>query len=92
MKVRTVHAILIWGGWGPEVVSKPDRSLRSIYSSRSFRMFIWKYMEELLPEWMRIVKVSKGIFIKIMISKSTDLKTIMKTLEKAKSIILTSQS
>ena len=41
-----------------------------------------KYLMEVLPEWIKSVKVSKGVFIKV--DKKMDLKTITAKLDRAK--------
>ena len=41
-----------------------------------------KYLMEVLPEWIKSVKVSKGVFIKV--DKKIDLKTITLKLDKTK--------
>ena len=41
-----------------------------------------KYLMEVLPEWVKSVKVSKGVFIKV--DKKIDLKTIMAKLDRTK--------
>ena len=41
-----------------------------------------KYLMEVLPEWIRSVKVSKGVFIKV--DKKIDLKTITAKLDRTK--------
>ena len=41
-----------------------------------------KYLQEVLPEWIKCIEVSTGVFIKV--DKSIDLKTMMKKLEKEK--------
>jgi hypothetical protein len=41
-----------------------------------------QYLLEVLPEWIRSVKVSKGLFIKI--DKTINLKAIMEKLERTK--------
>ena len=41
-----------------------------------------KYLIELLPEWIKSVKVSKGVFIKV--DKKIDLKTITVKLDRMK--------
>ena len=41
-----------------------------------------KYLMEVLPEWIKSVKVSKGVFIKV--DKKIDLKTITAKLDRTK--------
>ena len=41
-----------------------------------------KYLQEVLPEWIKCIEVSTGVFIKV--DKNIDLKTMMKKLEKEK--------
>ena len=41
-----------------------------------------KYLMEVVPEWIRSVKVSKGMFIKV--DKKIDLKTITAKLDRTK--------
>ena len=41
-----------------------------------------QYLIELVPAWIKSVKVSKGVFIKI--DKKADLKTVMAKLERTK--------
>ena len=41
-----------------------------------------KYLMEVLPEWIKSVKVSKGVFIKV--DKKLDLKTITAKLDRTK--------
>ena len=41
-----------------------------------------QYLLKVLPEWIKSVKVSKGVFIKV--DKKADLKTIMEKLERTK--------
>ena len=41
-----------------------------------------QYLLEVLPGWIKSVKVSKGVFLKI--NKKADLKTIMEKLERKK--------
>ena len=41
-----------------------------------------QYLLEVLPGWIKSVKVSKGVFLKV--NKKADLKTIMEKLERTK--------
>ena len=41
-----------------------------------------EYLLEVLPGWIKSVKVSKGVFLKI--EKKADLKTVMEILERTK--------
>ena len=41
-----------------------------------------KYLIEVLPEWIKSIKVSKGVFIKV--DKKIDLKTITAKLDRTK--------
>ena len=41
------------------------------------------YLLEVLPEWIKSVKVSKGVFIKV--DKKADLKVVIQKLERTKS-------
>ena len=40
------------------------------------------YLLEVLPEWIKIVKVPKGVFIKV--DKKADLKTVMERIDRKK--------
>ena len=44
-----------------------------------------QYLLEVLPGWIKSVKVSKGVFLKV--DKKIDLKTIMAKLERTKTIL-----
>ena len=44
------------------------------------------YLMEVLPEWIKTVKVSKGVFIKV--DKKADLKLVIQKLERTKSIFI----
>ena len=44
-----------------------------------------KYLLEVLPEWIKNVKVSKGVFIKV--DKKADLKVVIQKLERTKSVV-----
>ena len=41
-----------------------------------------QYLLELIPQWIKSIKVSKGVFIKI--DKKADLKIVMAKLERTK--------
>ena len=43
------------------------------------------YLLEVLPEWIKSVKVSKGVFIKV--DKKADLKLVIQKLETTKLIV-----
>ena len=56
---------------------------RATYKYIVFKQIqIFQDPQDVLPDWIRTVDVSMGVFIKV--DKSIDLKTIMKKLEKAK--------
>ena len=44
-----------------------------------------KYLLEVLPEWIKNVKVSRGVFIKV--DKKADLKVVIQKLERTKSVV-----
>jgi hypothetical protein len=44
------------------------------------------YLIEVLPEWLKSVKVLKGVFLKM--NKRTDLKIVMAKLESTKTILV----
>ena len=45
-----------------------------------------QYLLEVVPEWIKSVKVSKGVFLKI--DKKADLKTVMEKLDRNKKELL----